>query len=196
MSLLLFSAASAEERWFSKFRSFDVPRGIQNRQLPYVYPDSYVSPASIQLSHGTDERDKTSHMGKVMTRVIIKQLTGCMNASPYICHHFSICLLALSHLVSLSVGMYGMYVCVVTVMPCTAQCSSINIPALQWKLQARGTLKTMKLVAHEGNGELPWLAAHQVTQLTAIPCQSCYRRPPTTTPGESWLQTHNVPCFP
>ncbi len=35
-SVLLLSTASQVGRWFSRFCSFDVPRGIQNRQLPYV----------------------------------------------------------------------------------------------------------------------------------------------------------------
>lgn len=79
-----------------------------------------------------------------MTQVIIKQLTGCMSASPYNCHSFSICLLlclplALSHLVQPSACMYG--VCVVTVMPCTAQRCSINIPTLQLQRRAQGTLR-------------------------------------------------------
>lgn len=80
-----------------------------------------------------------------MTQVIIKQLTGCMNASLYICHGFSICLLlclclAWSHLVKLSVCLYG--VCMYVLWQrCLAQHSTIDVPALLLQHQAQGTLK-------------------------------------------------------
>lgn len=61
-------------------------------------------------------------MGKVMTQVIIKQPTGCVNAYPYICHSFSICLLLLcaprSPSFSLAVCLYVHYACILTVIPC------------------------------------------------------------------------------
>jgi len=45
--------------------------------------------------------------------------------------------LALSHLVQLSVWMYNVYVCVVTVMPYTTQCRSINIPSCKCSTEHR-----------------------------------------------------------
>lgn len=75
-SLPLLPAYYAVERWFSRFCTFDVPRSIHNRQLPYVLSDSSVSPAPLQLPHDADKRDNPSYMGQVMTQVNIKQLTA------------------------------------------------------------------------------------------------------------------------
>lgn len=102
--------------------------------LIVMYPQFPCSCPIVQM------RDKTSHMGKV----IIKQLTYCINASLYMCHRFPFCLpLCLPHSQSFSLAVcvysaVGMY-CDSDALHCMAQHSINIIPVLQ--LRAQNTLK-------------------------------------------------------
>lgn len=133
------------DKRYNRFCSTDVSRALQNRQLPYVQSDSYVSPAPIRLSHGTDDRDETAHMGKVKTRVIIKQLTGCLNDSPSQLRHPwpSLSAFAPCHLVFSRLRVR--YVWSVTVIARTPQ-GSINVPSAKSAAQSPSC-------AHAGEGD-------------------------------------------
>lgn len=113
-------------------------------------------------------RDKIYHMGKVMTQVIIKQLTYCMNAPLHVCHSFPFCLpLCLRHSQSFSHH---------TTQPSAASISS----TLQ--LQAHRTLKLRGL---QGKvwvviWTLTTVAVHCVITLTVVPACQSYCRSPTS----------------
>ena len=97
-------------------------------RLIVMYPQFQCSCPIVQM------RDKTSHMGKVMTQVIIKQLTQCMNAPLHVCHSFPFCLpLCLPHSQSFSLAVCWytlLQVYIVTEMHCTAQPRRASISPL------------------------------------------------------------------
>lgn len=165
--------------------------GLQKRQLPYVPADSYVSPAPVQLSDGTDEKDKTSHVGKVMTEVAIKQLAACVIASPSIrrCSRGRRLRRLLWLSASLSVECTPFFFLRATSRASQhTECFPAFTVAAEWKPEARGTLRKQgfdrRTVTRTSSGH-------------ADSIQRCHRRltPDATSRPQCFQQNTDARCL-